>query len=185
MPTPREIIDQLSAGQAQSILKTLAAGDEQLAGRIAEMGTACLSEIDSEDVAIVLYDDLNALKVEEVWDRAGKTRHGYVDTGEAADQMIQEVIDPFLEELEKYQKLGMTYEANKLCMGLLLGLYRFDRESESELKNWAVDAPSGFASSVLDAWKAGKPKRKDTAALREFIVDELGRWGDWLVKELT
>ncbi len=64
MPTPREIIDQLSHSQALSILKTLAAGDEQLARRIAEMGTASLSDVESEEVAAVLYDDLNALEVE-------------------------------------------------------------------------------------------------------------------------
>ena len=181
MPSPKEIIDQLSHGQALAILQALAAGDEQLANRIAELGTACLSEVDPEEVSAALYDELDALEVEEVWDRAEKTRHGYVDTSEAAYQMVEEVIDPYLEQLKKYQKLGMSTEANTLCMGLLLGLYQFERESKSEFKNWAVDAPGGFASTVIDAWKAGRPGRKDVAALKQFIGDELGNWGARLV----
>jgi len=185
MPDPREIIDQLSPGQALAILKTLAASNEQLARRIAKMGVAYLSKVDAEEVAAALYDELDALAVEEVWDRSGKTRHGYVDTGEAAYQMIEEVIEPYLEQLKKHQTLGISTEANKLCMGLLLGLYQFDRESQSEFKNWATDAPGGFASSVVDAWKAGKPSRKDVTALKQFIADELGTWEAHLVRDLS
>jgi len=185
MPVPREIIDQLSSDQALAILKTLAASNEQLARRIAKMGMAYLSKVDMEEVAAALYDELDALEVEEVWDRSGKTRHGYVDTSEAAYQMIEEIIEPYLERLEKHEKLGMSTEANKLCMGLLLGLYQFDRESQSEFKNWATDAPGEFASSVIEAWKAGKPGRKDVTALKQFIADELNTWEAHLVREIS
>jgi len=185
MPDPHAIIDQLSPGEALAILKTLAASNQQLARRIAKMGMAYLSKVDAEEVAAALYDELDALEVEEVWDRSGKTRHGYVDTGEAADQMIEEVIEPYLERLKKHQKLGMSTEANKLCMGLLLGLYQFDRESQSEFKNWAIDAPGEFALSVIEAWKDGKPGRKDVTALKQFIADELSAWEAHLVRELS
>lgn len=181
MKHPRKIIDHLSPMDALSILRTLAQGNEQLAARIAEVATSRLSGVDPEDVAAVLYDELNALAVEEVWDRAGPSRHGYVDPGEAADGMIEEVIEPFLEELRKYQALGMSAEANGMCMGLLLGLYRFKRESTSEFKDWAGDAPSIFADAVLDAWKAGSPSRADVKAVKAFIEDELFGWGSGLV----
>jgi len=50
MPDPREIIDQLSPGQALAILKTLAASNEQLARRIAKEATSQTVE-KPEDVA--------------------------------------------------------------------------------------------------------------------------------------
>jgi hypothetical protein len=181
MKDPHEIIDRLSPADALSILRTLAASDKQLARRIAEIATAHLSEVDPEEVATVLYDELNFREVEEVWDRAGPKRYGYVEPGEAADQMIEEVLEPFLEELGKYQKLGMNTETNRMCMGLLLGLYRFDHESTSEFKDWAPDAPSNFAWAVVDAWKAGAPSRADVKALKAFIEGELGGWGAGLV----
>jgi len=181
MKEPHEIINHLSPTDALSILKTLANSDKQLARRIAEIATAHLSDVDPEEVAFGLYDELNFLEVEEVWDRAGPTRHGYVDPGEAADEMIEEVIDPYLEELKKYQELGMNVEANRMCMGLLLGLYRFDHESTSKFKDWAPDAPSGFAWVVVDAWKAGAPSRADVKAVKAFIENKLYGWEAGLV----
>jgi hypothetical protein len=181
MKDPHEIIDHLSPTDALSILRTLASSDEQLARRIAEIATAHLSEVDPEEVAVVLYDELDALEVEEVWDRAGPKRDGYVDPSEAAYGMVEEVIDPYLEELKKYQKLGMNTEANRMCMGLLLGLYQFDHESRSKFKDWAPDAPSEFAWAVVDAWKAGSPSRADVKAVKAFIEKELDRWGARLV----
>lgn len=177
MKDPREIIDHLSSTDALTILRTLAADDEQLARRIAELALANLSEVDPEEIAAGLYEELDALEVEEVWDRAGETRHGYVEPGEAADQMIDEVLEPYLEELKKYQELGLSLEARRQCMGLLLGLYQFEHESTSEFKDWAPGSPLIFAESVVDAWKAGSPNRADIAALKTFIEDELGGWG--------
>ena len=176
MKDPREIIDHLSPADARSILKSLADSDEALAQRIAEMATARLRGVDPEEVAAVLYDELDALEVEEVWNRAGPKRHGYVDPGEAADEMIEEALKPFLDELRKYQELGMNTEANRMCMGLLLGLYRFEDESSNEFKNWAPDAPSIFAEAVVEAWKAGSPSQTDVKVLKTFVEDELGGW---------
>jgi hypothetical protein len=178
---PHKVIDQLSSNDALAILKALAREDEALAARIAEIAIARLREIDPEDVAFDLYEELNALEVEEVWDRAGSTRHGYVDTPEAASEMIQEVIDHYFEELKKYQALGMQSQADAMCRGLLLGLYKFEHESTSEFKGWATDAPGGFAWVVVDAWKAGAPSRTDVKALKMFIEEALGGWCAHLV----
>jgi hypothetical protein len=181
MKDPHEIIEHISPTDALTILRALASNDQELARRIAEMALAHLGEVDPEEVAAVLYDELDNLEVEEVWDRAGKTRHGYVEPGEAADQMVEEVLVPFLEELARYQKLSMNIEANRMCMGLLLGLERFEHESTTEFKDWAPDAPLVFAETVVDAWKAGAPNQADVAAVKAFIEDELGDWGADLV----
>jgi hypothetical protein len=58
---------------------------------IVEIASQHLKQIDSEDIAESVYAELERLDVEEVWDRSGKTRHGYVDPGEAADSMIDEI----------------------------------------------------------------------------------------------
>jgi len=63
-----------------------------------------------------------------------------------------------------------------LCMGSLLGLYKFERESTSEFKDWALDAPISFAWVVLDVWKTGSPGQSDLEALKTFIEDRLDGW---------
>jgi hypothetical protein len=173
MSGPHEIINQLSPNDALAILKTLARKDETLAAHIAEIALACLGDIDPEEIAFDLYEELDALEVEEVWDRAGQTRHGYVDTSEAAGDMIEQVLDPYLEEMAKYQALGMRDQVNAMCKGLLLGLDRFEHESTSEFKNWAVDAPGAFAWEVEDRWRAGGPTPAEIKALKRFKEEAL------------
>jgi hypothetical protein len=95
--------------------------------------------------------------------------------------MIEEVLEPFLWELSKYQKLGQNTQSNNMCMGLLLGFYQFEHESTSEFKNWAIDAPISFAETVVDAWKTGTPSRTDIKTVRAFIEEELGGWGERLI----
>lgn len=181
MKGAHEIINNLSPADALAILRKLADSDKTLAARVAEVAMEHLSGVDPEEVAAVLHAELNWLQVEEVWDRAGPTRHGYVDPGEAADEMIEEVLEPFLEELEKYQELGMSVEARRLCMGLLAGFYLFEHESTTQFKEWSGDAPGIFAETVINAWKAGAPSKADVAAVKAFIEDELGGWGARLV----
>ncbi|MBI2864917.1 MAG: hypothetical protein HYX94_10205 [Chloroflexi bacterium] len=171
------IIDQLSHADALSVLRALAAGDEQIACRIAKMAGDRLSDVDWEEVADALHAELDALEAEEVWDQAGPKRHGYVDPTDAAFEMVEDVLEPYLDELRKYQKLGMSAEAMQLCRGILAGLYRFERESTSEFKDWAVDAPASFAAEVAKSWKLARPSQADVVALEEFIDRELGTWG--------
>ena len=133
---------------------------------------AHLSDVEPEDVAFALCEELDLLDVTEVWDRAGRTRFGYVEPSEVAYEMIEEVLEPYLEELKKYHRLGMNAQANQMCMGLLLGLYRFERESTSEFKDWAPTISGNLDWAVVDAWKEGAPNRADVKAVRDFIEDK-------------
>ena len=69
------IIDHLSPNDALAILRILVHEDDRLGARIAEVATSYLSNVvDPEEIALDLYAELDALNVEEVWDRAGASR---------------------------------------------------------------------------------------------------------------
>lgn len=173
---PRDIVRHLSPGDAWAVLQQLAAEDESLARRIAEVATARLSQVDPEEVGFELYDELCLLEIEDAWDQAGRTRYGYVEPHEVAYGMIEKVLAPFLEELKKYQTLGMHAEANRFCMGLLLGLSKFEYECKTQFRDWTPDAGISFAESVVETWKEGRGTREDFAAVRTFIEEELWGW---------
>jgi hypothetical protein len=180
---PYKVIESLSCEDALAVLKRLAAEDEQLAQRIVELTKAHLEQVEPEGVGFELYDELCMLEIEDAWDRAGPSRHGYVEPWEVAYEMIEGVLEPFLEELKKYQSLGMYAEANQFCMGLLLGLYKFQYECKSQFRDWTPDAGIEFADSVLDAWKEGIGSREDFTAVRAFIEEELCGWEHLLKSE--
>ena len=177
MKEVHQIIEQLSPADAKSILQALAASDETLAARITAMALARLRPVDVEGGAAALYDGLEALEVEEVWDRAGRSRLGYVAASEAGAQLVKAAVGACVQGFARYQTLGLRAEANRMCEGLLLGFYQFQHESTSKFKNWAPDAPIIFAEAVVDAWKAGSPTKSDIKALKAFVTAELGGWG--------
>ena len=51
------------------------------------------------------------VKAEQVWDRSGRKRDGYVDPGEAAYQLFEAALKPSLEALRRCQRLGLTAQA--------------------------------------------------------------------------
>lgn len=110
--------------------------------------------------------------MEEVWDRSGSTRHGYVDPVEAAWEIFEETLQPFLEELKKYQELSMTNEAKYYCMGILKGIYKFDKESKSQYREWSVDAPGEYFEIVLNKWKDNCSISDDLKEMENFIKEK-------------
>ena len=165
------IFDAISADDAYQILQKLANENPVVAKRIEEIAEVSLRGVDIEDVADDVYYDLNSLEVEDVWDNSGSTRDGYVDPTEYAWEMFEEALEPYMEDIKKYQKLSMSVEAKNCCMGILKGIYKFETESTSEYKDWAVDAPSGLFEQVLDEWKEGQKSPEDIAEVEEYVKD--------------
>lgn len=152
----RDIFDEISAEDALAILRLLAKEDSKIAKRIEEIAIDYLKGVDIEDIASQVYFDLDSIAVEEVWERSGQKRNGYVEPTEMAYQMFEEALEPFVEEMKKYQKLLMFVEARTYGIGILRGIYRFERESTSEYKDWAADAPAECFEWVLGEWQEGQ-----------------------------
>lgn len=169
------IIDHLSPDEALAILKHLAEEDADLARRIEQLGRKRLTGVDVEDIADQVYSDLNALPVEEVWERA-QSFDEYIEPGEAAWEMFAETLKPFTLEMKRYQQLLMRPEAKHYCMGILQGIYRFEKESQSEYKNWAEDVPSQHFHSIIDKWKESTKAPIDIGEVEEFVKRELSDW---------
>lgn len=153
----------ISSDDAFDILRLIAREDQKIAKRIEQIAIEYLKSVDIEDIAFEVYFALDCIEVEEVWNRSGNTRDGYVDPTEMAWQIFEEALDPFCEELRKCQRLSRYAEAKKHCLGILEGIYKFEKESTSEYKDWAVDAPREYFGCVLKEWKSGQSSPEDVA----------------------
>ena|SRR5690554_567825 len=167
-----KVLDEITAADALSILRILAEENKGIAKRIEEIAVNLLSEIDSDDIASEVYFELDLIEVEELWDRSGSTRYGYIDPGDMAWRMFEEKMQFFIDRLKKYQKLAMYIEAKDYCIGILKGISRYIRESNSEFKNWAVDIPEEFFEEILEEWKKRQKGENDIVEV-ERIADEL------------
>jgi hypothetical protein len=177
-------LDSISPDDALQILKLMAQRDFEIRKKIDATAREVLANIDVDGVAAQVQMDLELLNVEEVWDRAGSTREGYVEPGDAAWELLEEALHPFMEELAKHKKLSMINEADLLSMGILKGIYQFSKESTTEFKDWAVDAPEEYFGRVLDDWKKGPSGRKRAIKMEAFIETRCPDWAHWAKKSL-
>lgn len=172
----KDVLDKINGEKALEILRVLAKEDENVAKKIEQTLFGYLREVDVENVASQVYFSLDGIAVEDVWDNSGSTRYGYEDPTEVAWQMFEDELKPFMDELKNYMELSMHNEAKKYCMGMLKGLYKFEKESCSEYSDWAEDAPKDYFETVLDYWKKGCKNQKDIKEMEEFIQKNFLEW---------
>jgi len=145
----RSLIKELSGEDALTILGRLAEEDQGLANRIENMAREILSIIDFASIAEEVLWALNQIEVEELWDRSGKTRHGYIEPDEMAWTLIEEALTEYTGELNKYLRLSLLDKAKVYCLGIIKGLYLFDCDSKTEFTDWAVDIPEQFSLNLI------------------------------------
>jgi hypothetical protein len=132
-----------------------------------------------DDVAAKVQVGLESIDIEDVFDRAGSKRGGYVDPGDAAWEMFEEALEPFQEEVAKYKQLSMQKEAELTYLGILKGIYDFPRESSTEYKQWAVDAPVEYFAMILGDWKNLFKGHLPFERMRDFLDTHCPDWAEW------
>jgi hypothetical protein len=94
---------------------------------------------------------LRGLDVEELNGRAGyRPGPGYVHPGEAADEILDEALQPFVDDLQRRGELGMLPAATELAVGILVGLYGCRDAGPESLLEHSPDYAAERASDVAD-----------------------------------
>ena len=173
--------------ESASVLKALLERHPELRSEAEALGKEALGEVSflavAGDVqAAVLqfdYDDLN--------DRAGAHSWGYVEPGEAANELMEEAVEPFVSEMKRYLELGLEEQARQVCQGILLGLYRAENAGGNEILDWAEDFPAESAGCALEDWMqavgsvSASEGRKGRRLSSAFAREHLPGW-DWALK---
>jgi hypothetical protein len=183
-PSPSKLLESLSGSDALSILKILADRDERLAGEIYAVAGELLGEVNVAEVAASVKDELESLDVDDIFDKSGARRDGYVDPGEAAFQMFEEALAPFLLDVERYRTLGRPEEASAYCLGILKGIYGFDKDSSTQYKEWAVDAPEEYFGQVVDAWERIYHGRPAPLKMENLVKEHCPDYAERLAQHL-
>ena len=172
----RNILDTITADDALVILKNVAMEDTEIAKRIERLATEYLADVDVEEIADLVYSELDAIDIEDVWARSGKTRHGYNDPNDMVWEVFEENLEPFLQEQQKYQMLSMQNEAMHYCMGILMGIYRFHKESKSQYREWTGDASPEYLDMILKNWKKDCATPDGLVIMESFVKDNFPEW---------
>lgn len=151
MRDKRSVLDALSAAEKAAVLDKLLAARPDLRQLAEACAAQLLTGAERSAVADNVEDALQGAGIEELNTRAGyQPGRGYVHPAEAADEILDEVLQPFLDDRQRRAGLGMRSAAAELAAGIMLGLYNCRHgNSETLLEyspDWAAERASGLAS---------------------------------------
>ena len=152
--TKLAVLKRLNPGEASDVLHRLLAARPDLRGTAEAIARALLRDVTCEGVAEEIEDGIRLLGTQDLVGRAGRHEFGYIDPSEAAWEVLQEAVDPALEDMRRLAALGMETEALETCKGIVLGLYRVRKETDDGLLAWVPDFPAEAAADAVIAWRA-------------------------------
>jgi hypothetical protein len=143
---PREatqgpLLDRLKPGEAATVLRHLLKAHPDLSSEAYEIARSLLRQLEYGDVAAEIEDEIRALDYEDLNARAGGHKWGYVEPSEAAWEILEETVEPVLDDMKRHIELGLEAEALEICKGMVLGLYRLSERQGGDVLGWAPDFP--------------------------------------------
>jgi hypothetical protein len=163
-----EKIENLSLYEAKSILRVLC-DHENIAKEINDLATATLKNVDADDIAEEIYSDLNCLDEDELYSRSGRTSHGYVEPFEAADEMMEDAVAPYIRKMAEYAKMKMWKEEKIYIIGIIRGLLKYHKEGNSYFLEYCPDTMTELAEHYMKEWQ--KTKTIEEAAEIQAVYD--------------
>jgi hypothetical protein len=132
--------------EAKTVLFRLVEADPRLRAKVDGLIRDLLAEVDAESVAFDVESGLDLIDLEDINDRAGEHDGDYTGPDEAAYDLIQDVVEPHLDDLQRRIQAGRVKEGVEVCEGILLGLYR----AKNVAISWAPDAALELASEAVE-----------------------------------
>ena len=145
-------LDSLTPAEKGDLLDQLLAARPDLREQAEAYAVRRLSAEDQDAVALEVESALCGLDIEELNGRTGyQPGVGYyVHPTEAADEILDEALQPFLDDLHRRARLGLGSAAGELAVGILRGLYRCRDGGSESLLEYAPDYAIERASEVLE-----------------------------------
>src|SRR5215831_11587784 len=129
-----DVIGKLTSEQALEVVERLCRKGGDIRDAVVAEAMTLLAEFSLDEIADEVFDALDLVDIQDCWDLAGGSGDGGTSPDEAALDIIEEELQPFFDQVERYHELGMGEQEATYCMAVMLGIYRFEHESKSEFK---------------------------------------------------
>lgn len=180
----------LKGHEGVEVLEALLEKHPQLADEVEQLSRNVLGAVSFEEVADDVADSLKDIDdIDNLNSRAGSTRYGYVEPSEAACEICEEAIEPFLEDLKRRLKIQDQSGAVIICQGIVLGLYQVKNVSGGVIEWAGEDWLCDEAGQAIDLVFQGdhKPKQstsgQDRFVFPESFLEMVPKWASWIRKE--
>lgn len=174
-PRPTPALDALSGTEHARILAQLLTSHPELRPDAEDAARRLLGDASIEVVAASVVCALDELPLDALAMRSGRIRgRGYVHETEAAWEIVEEAVEPFLADLRRRAGLGLDAAAD-VAAGIVAGLYQCREPADGTVVAYAgPDSLSELADEVMsEASKLG-------VVLSADIADQF--WPDWSLR---
>jgi len=146
------VLSVLCDAEKAAVLDELVTADSRLRASAESAARRRLASVDRAGVSDAVVEVLTALDQEALGTRAGRTRYGYVEPTEAAWALLEEALQPWIEDIRRLSRIGLAQAARETGLGILGGLHRLEHARDDDLLlSWAPDFPAETAFGVLRA----------------------------------
>lgn len=143
--------DHLDPAERAEVLIALIEEQATLLPEAERHARKLLEDASAETIADEVADALQGIPLEDLAARAGREPgYGYVHETEAAMWLVEEAVEPFVDDLRRRAGLGTREAASQIALGVLTGLDRCqDAVDGSVLAYAGPDTPGELADWVV------------------------------------
>jgi hypothetical protein len=149
--TRASALTSLTLTEKGELLDQLLTTQPELRERVEELARLRLTVEDRDTIASDVESALNSHDIDELNSHAGyHPGRGYIHPGEAADEILDGDLQPFLDDLARRAKLGFAAAATEIAAGVLYGLYACREANSETLLEYTPDYAIERAVAVID-----------------------------------
>ena len=176
---PANLLPRLTAGETAAVFQILLQKHPDLTSEAEAIATEVVASISAEDIAEDVCSSVTSLDLDDLNGRAGKHSWGYVEPTEAAEELLQEAVADYFEDMKRKIDLGLERAAEVVCTGIVLGLLRATREKSEVVLEWAPDFPAEHAGYVITEYLSQCPKDRRRGAGKRLAAALAPSAPDW------
>jgi hypothetical protein len=109
--------------EAAEVLARLVKKHPELVAEAERLAAAVIAPPARDEIAACVSKRLLGLDIDDLGERAGSRRGGYVEPWTAVGELIDGIVGPYLEAVRRLAGLGRVEEAHEVVIGVLAGLY--------------------------------------------------------------
>jgi len=168
-------LGSLSAAERAEVLAALLRAHPELLVEAEALAAGLLDRHDQDEVAAEVAGGLRGLHLGLLAQRAGpQWGGGYVAPDEAADELLGEVVDPYLDDLARRARAKAVEAAREIGLGVLLGLYTCREEDDNDLVLTHAGLPDAVDDLALRVMKVMQKAGLDLS--RVWLAERCPAW---------
>jgi hypothetical protein len=159
-----EVLDRLGSDELAAVLHSLLKKHPNLRSEAEGIAVKLVSALSVEAIADEVLFNVTNLDLDDLNGRAGRHSWGYVEPVQAAQDLLEEAVEPTLADMKRRMELGLEAAAEAICAGIVLGLSQSDIERSDVVLQWAPDFPLEHAGYAVGELIRICPARKRRAS---------------------